>query len=89
MDANDSYPMVVPDAAGSRVFIEVFDLDESKVGELDALEAPYDYWRESVHLREWGREAAIYVHAGPPPEGFTKRRVRELAAGAWVYRDRR
>jgi hypothetical protein len=29
------------------------------------------------------------VHAGPPPEGFTKRRVRELEAGAWVYRDRR
>ncbi|HEY7698080.1 MAG TPA: gamma-glutamylcyclotransferase family protein [Vicinamibacteria bacterium] len=73
MYANGAYPMLVPAPSGSRIFVEVFEVDESKARELDALEAPYDYWRESVHIREWGqwgKDVEIYVHAAPPPEGF-------------------
>ncbi len=68
---NGSYPMLVASPSKSRVFVEVFDVDEAKIKELDALEEPYQYWRETVHLREWGRDAEIYVHAAPPPDGFS------------------
>lgn len=70
MYANGAYPMLVPDDAKSRIFVEVFEVDEEKVRELDALEAPYEYWRETVRLHGWGRDVEIYVHAPPPPDGF-------------------
>jgi len=70
MYSNGDYPMLVSSESGGRIFVEVFEVDESKLRELDALEAPYDYWRETVHLREWGRAVQIYVHAAPPPRGF-------------------
>ncbi len=68
--ANGMYPMLVPVDGKSRVFVEIFDVDEDKVRELDALEEPYDYWRETVHIDEWGKDVEIYVHAAPPPGGF-------------------
>jgi gamma-glutamylcyclotransferase (GGCT)/AIG2-like uncharacterized protein YtfP len=68
--ANEAYPMLVPAEDTSRVFVEVFDVDDAKVQELDALEAPYEYGRETVHLNEWGKDVQIYVHAAPPPDGF-------------------
>jgi gamma-glutamylcyclotransferase (GGCT)/AIG2-like uncharacterized protein YtfP len=68
--ANEAYPMLVPDEEKHRVFVEVFDVDETKMQELDALEAPYDYWRETLHVKEWGKSVEIYVHAAPPPDGF-------------------
>ena len=68
--ANGAYPMLVPAEGKSRVLVEVFDVDDDKLRELDALEEPYDYRRETVHLKEWGKDVEIYVHAAPPPEGF-------------------
>jgi gamma-glutamylcyclotransferase (GGCT)/AIG2-like uncharacterized protein YtfP len=59
-------------------FVEVFDVDDGKLRELDALEEPYEYWRETVLLHEWGREVEIYVHGAPQPEGFTA-----VAFGEW------
>ena len=70
MYANGAYPMLVPTEEKSRILVEVFDVDGSKMRELDALEEPYDYWRETVHLHEWGEDVEIYVHAAPPPDGF-------------------
>jgi len=78
MYENRAYPMLVPSEARNRIFVEVFDVDEGKAGELDALEEPYEYWRETVHLQEWGKDVEIYVHAAPPPEGFEP-----LASGEW------
>jgi gamma-glutamylcyclotransferase (GGCT)/AIG2-like uncharacterized protein YtfP len=78
MYENGAYPMLVPSPSKGRIFVEVFDLDEAKVRELDALEEPYDYWRETVHFPEWGSDAEIYVHAAPPPEGFTL-----VSSGQW------
>jgi gamma-glutamylcyclotransferase (GGCT)/AIG2-like uncharacterized protein YtfP len=83
MYANGTYPMLVPSEAKNRVFIEVFEVDEGKLRELDALEGPYDYWRETVHLHEYGRDVEIYVHASPPPEGFAP-----VASGDWKLRSR-
>ncbi len=71
MYGNGAFPMLVPSDAKTRIFVEVFDVDEGKLSELDALEEPYEYWRETVHLREYGRDVEIYVHAAPPPDGFT------------------
>jgi gamma-glutamylcyclotransferase (GGCT)/AIG2-like uncharacterized protein YtfP len=62
--------MLVPAEEKSRIFVEVFEVDEAKMRELDALEAPYDYFRETVWLGEWGRKVEIYVHASPAPPGF-------------------
>jgi gamma-glutamylcyclotransferase (GGCT)/AIG2-like uncharacterized protein YtfP len=70
--------MLVPADDESRVFVEVFDVDGDKVRELDALEEPYDYWRETIHLKEWGKDVEIYVHAAPPPGGFEL-----VASGEW------
>jgi gamma-glutamylcyclotransferase (GGCT)/AIG2-like uncharacterized protein YtfP len=78
MYANGAYPMLVPAEEKSRIFVEVFDLDESKTRELDAFEEPYDYWRETVHLNEWGKDVEIFVHAAPPPEGFEL-----VSSGEW------
>ncbi|HEY7818202.1 MAG TPA: gamma-glutamylcyclotransferase family protein [Vicinamibacteria bacterium] len=78
MYENGAYPMLVPSPSKSRIFVEVFDVDDTKVRELDAFEAPYDYSREKVLLSEWGREVEIYVHAAPPPEGFTL-----VSSGQW------
>ncbi len=77
--ANGAYPMLVPAEGKSRIFVEVFDVDERKLRELDALEEPYDYQRESVYLAEYGREVEIYVHAAPPPDGFEP-----VPAGEWT-----
>lgn len=79
MYANDAYPMLVPDAAKRRIFVEVFEVSEDELRELDALEEPYDYRRETVDLREWGRKVEIYVHASPPPVDF-----RAVPSGEWT-----
>jgi gamma-glutamylcyclotransferase (GGCT)/AIG2-like uncharacterized protein YtfP len=79
MHANGAYPMLVPDDAKHQIFVEAFEVDEDKRRELDALEAPYDYSRETVHLEEWGRDVEIYVHAAPPPAGFVA-----VSSGNWA-----
>ena len=79
MYANGAYPMLVPAEEQSRVFVEVFEVDEIKMRELDALEEPYDYWRETVHLAEDGSDVEIYVHAAPPPAGFEL-----VSSGEWI-----
>src|SRR5262245_24310445 len=78
MYENGAYPMLVPSPSRCPIFVEVFDVDEDKVRELDALEEPYDYWRETVHLAEWARDVEIYVHAAPPPNGFEA-----VPSGVW------
>jgi len=83
MYANGAYPMLVPTEEKRGIFVEVFDVDGSKMRELDALEEPYDYWRETVHLHEWGEDVEIYAHAPPPPAGFAP-----VASGDWRLRRR-
>ena len=78
MYANGAYPMLVPAEEKSRIFVEVFQVEEDKMRELDALEQPYDYFRETVHLAEHGSEVEIYVHAAPPPDGF-----KLVSSGEW------
>ena len=68
---NGSYPMLVPADETHAIFVEIYDVDEATLGSLDALEEPYDYRRETLHVGELGRDVAIYVHADPPPPGFT------------------
>ena len=70
MYANDAYPMLVPDGARHRIFVEVFEVSEDELRELDALEEPYDYRRETVYLSEQGCDVEVYVHSAPPPSGF-------------------
>jgi gamma-glutamylcyclotransferase (GGCT)/AIG2-like uncharacterized protein YtfP len=70
MYANDAYPMLVREGASHRIFVEVFEVSEDELGELDALEEPYGYWRDTVHIAEYGSDVEIYVHAAPPPVGF-------------------
>ena len=64
------YPMIVPSADIHPIFVEVFEVDEDTLENLDHLEAPYNYHRQSVYLAELDREVAIYVYdePEPPPE---------------------
>jgi len=78
MYTNGAYPMLVASEERNPILVEVFEVDETKTRELDALEEPYEYWRETVHLHEWGKDVEIYVHAAPPPEGFEL-----LSSGEW------
>jgi len=80
MYTNDEYPMLVPTLDGERhpIWVEVFDVDDDKLEELDALEAPYGYWRESVFVEELGERFEIYLHSAPAPEGFTR-----VTSGEW------
>jgi len=78
MYENSEYPMLVPSSARHSIWVELFEVDVDKLRELDDLEAPYGYWRETVLLEELSREAEIYVHASPPPPGFTL-----VASGNW------
>lgn len=78
MYENGEYPMLVPSAERYSIWAELFEVDAVKLRELDELEAPYGYWRETVFLQELSREAEIYVHASPPPSGFTR-----VASGRW------
>ena len=73
MYANGDYPMLVPDVDGERhrIRIEVFDVDDRKLRELDALEEPYGYWRESIPVEELGRDVEVYLHPAPAPPGFS------------------
>jgi gamma-glutamylcyclotransferase (GGCT)/AIG2-like uncharacterized protein YtfP len=73
------HPMLVPDSGKHSVLVEVFEVEPPKLAELDALEEPYDYWRETVHLEELGRSVEIYVHDAPPPEGFEP-----VTSGDWT-----
>ena len=78
MYANGEYPMLVPSSERYSIWVELFEVDAHKLRELDDLEALYGYWRETVILEELSREAEIYVHAAPPPAGFTR-----VASGEW------
>lgn len=80
MYAGDDYPMLVPAAAGERhrIWVEIFDVDETKMRELDDLEAPYGYWRDTVFVAELGKNVAIYLHPAPAPPGFTR-----VPSGKW------
>ncbi len=80
MYTNDEYPMLVRTINGERcrIWVEIFEVDDDKMRELDALEAPYGYWRESVFVEELGENVAIYLHPAPPPSGFTR-----VASGKW------
>ncbi len=79
MYENGEYPMLVPSSERHSIWIELFEVDADKLRELDDVEAPYGYWRETVFLEELSREAEIYVHAPPPPPGFTP-----VASGDWA-----
>ena len=79
MYANGEYPMLVPSETRCRILVEVFEVDEVELGELDALEEPYGYWRERVHLREMGKDVEIYLHPAPAPEGFNF-----ITSGEWI-----
>jgi gamma-glutamylcyclotransferase (GGCT)/AIG2-like uncharacterized protein YtfP len=73
------HPMLVPSEREHSVLVEVYEVEESKLAELDALEAPYDYWRETVFLSPLGRNVEIYLHEAPPPEGFEP-----VSSGDWT-----
>ena len=81
MYAGDDYPMLVPAANGERhrIWVEIFDVDDDKMRELDALEEPYGYWRESVFVDELGESVGIYLHPAPAPEGFVR-----VESGKWT-----
>ena len=68
--AGAEYPMLVPDDTLGPVALEIYQVGEDKLRELDALEAPYGYRRESVYLESLGEDVEIYVHPAPAPEGF-------------------
>lgn len=80
MVANAEYPMLVPSPDGrrSRIHVEVFVVDDDELARLDALEAPYGYWRETVYLEELGADVGIYLHPAPAPEGFDP-----VPSGSW------
>lgn len=80
MYTNDEYPMLVATLDGERhpVWVEVFEVNDEKIKELDALEEPYGYWRESVFVEELGESFEIYLHPAPAPAGFTR-----VASGKW------
>ncbi len=72
MYEGEAYPMIVSNPDNHSIFVEVFEVDAVKLGELDRLEAPYNFHRENILLAELDREAAIYVFNEPdPPSGFT------------------
>ncbi len=80
MYAGEAYPMIVSNPGNHSIYVEVFDVESDKLEELDRLEAPYDYHRESIFLSELDQEAEIYVfnEVDPPPE-FTA-----VASGTWT-----
>ena len=72
--------MIVSNPDNHSIYVEVFDVDADKLEELDRLEAPYRYHRESIFLPELDREAEIYVfnESKPPPE------FKAVASGNWT-----
>jgi len=78
MYENSEYPMLVASSKRHPIWVELFEVDADKLQELGDLEAPYDYWRETLHLEELSLEVEIYVHASPPPPSFTL-----VATGEW------
>lgn len=80
MYASEEYPMLIPAANGKRhrIWVEIFDVDDAKLRELDDLEAPYGYWRETVFAEALGEDVAIYLHPAPAPKGFSR-----VPSGKW------
>jgi gamma-glutamylcyclotransferase (GGCT)/AIG2-like uncharacterized protein YtfP len=83
MFACDEYPMLVPSEKRHPVFLEVFEVTSDKLEELDALEGPYGYHRETTHVPGFAGalEVEVYVHPRPPPVGFAP-----VASGDWSER---
>lgn len=78
---NGAYPMLVP-AGGDEwnpIWVEIFDVDSETLRALDALEAPYGYWRESIETEELGERIEIYLHPSPAPQGFER-----VPSGNWT-----
>ncbi len=72
MYEGEAYPMIVSSSDNHSIYVEVFEVDAGKLEELDRMEAPYNYHRESIFLSELDREAEIYVfNETDPPSGFT------------------
>jgi gamma-glutamylcyclotransferase (GGCT)/AIG2-like uncharacterized protein YtfP len=82
MYENGSYPMLVPAEKKHAIFVEIYDVDEATLLALDALEEPYDYWRETIHVDGLSEDVEIYVHPDAPPAGFTSPAPRTGRAGA-------
>ena len=78
MYENGEYPMLVPSSGRHSICVELFEVDDDKLRELDELELPYGYRRETVLLEEVSLEVEIYVHAAPAPPGFTR-----VPSGDW------
>jgi gamma-glutamylcyclotransferase (GGCT)/AIG2-like uncharacterized protein YtfP len=77
MYENGEYPMLVPAGESRRILVEVFDVSEEKLLELDRLEEPYRYFRETIAIEGVG-DVEIYVHDAPPPAGFAP-----VESGEW------
>ncbi len=80
MYEGEAYPMIVSSPDNHSIYVEVFEVDSGKLEELDRMEAPYNYHRESIFLSELAQEAEIYVFNEPnPPPEFTA-----VASGKWM-----
>jgi gamma-glutamylcyclotransferase (GGCT)/AIG2-like uncharacterized protein YtfP len=76
---NGEYPLLLPSKEPRSIYVEVFEVDSPKLKQLDDLEEPYNYRRETLYLDELGHHVEVYVFAGgSPPAGFS-----ELESGNW------
>ena len=72
MYATDAYPMILPSLENHPIYVEVFEVDAVKLAELDRLEAPYNFHRETIFVAELHQEVEIYVFSEiDPPSHFT------------------
>ncbi len=79
MFACDEYPTIVPSDGKHLIYVEVFEVDDATLARLNRLEEPYNYRRETIYVRELGREVEIYVYAErSPPAHF-----RPVVSGNW------
>lgn len=68
MFSNYLYPMLITNQESNLIYLEIFEVDELKLKELDSLEEPYEYHRETTEVKEISKKVEIYVydHETPP-----------------------
>ncbi|OLS25469.1 MAG: hypothetical protein HeimC3_14580 [Candidatus Heimdallarchaeota archaeon LC_3] len=79
MFSNYLYPMLVANKELNSIYLEVFEINELKLKELDLLEKPYEYHRETTKVKEIPNRIEIYVYDHEtPPSTF-----HEIKNGKW------
>lgn len=70
MYSNGRYPMLVKSDERHSIYLEIYTIDENKLSEIDELELPFGYFRETHSIPQYGNVWLYFFGKPSPPKEF-------------------